>query len=143
MTENDQSRLLPRAYYSAPVAGFLASPPETILGFLVANSEMAVEPPQAPSLGCFGVPRRDAWLVEIAILKTTLQGLDGTLLPVLSILRQQCVEGLEFNARSVVRGAPRCRMGRDAPPTGMVGLRDGRRRAYKAGVCMTARAGLL
>jgi hypothetical protein len=47
---------------------------------------MAVEPPQ-----------RDAWPVEIAILKTTLQGLDGTLLPALSKLRQQCVEGLEFN----------------------------------------------
>jgi hypothetical protein len=57
MTVNDQPMLLPRAYYGAPVAGFLASPPETVLGFLVANSEMAVEPPQ-----------RDAWLQEIAIL---------------------------------------------------------------------------
>jgi hypothetical protein len=53
MTENDQSRLLPRAYYSAPMSVFLASTPETVLGFLAANSEMAVEPPQAPSLGCF------------------------------------------------------------------------------------------
>jgi hypothetical protein len=68
MTENDHSRLLPRAYYSTPVAGFLASPPETTLGFLAANSEMAVEPPQ-----------RDAWLQQIAILKNSLQGLDGTL----------------------------------------------------------------
>jgi hypothetical protein len=68
MIENDRTGLLPRAYYSAPVAGILASTPETILGFLVANSQMAVEPPQ-----------RDAWLEEIAILKTTLQGLDGTL----------------------------------------------------------------
>jgi hypothetical protein len=86
MTESDHPRLLPRAYHSAPVAGFLASTPETILGLLVANSEMAVDPPQ-----------RDAWLVEIAILKTTLQGLDGTLFPVLSRLRQRCVEELEFN----------------------------------------------
>jgi len=60
--------LLPRAYYSAPVAAFLASTPETVLGALLVNSEMAVEPPQ-----------RDAWLQEIAVLKTTLQGLDGTL----------------------------------------------------------------
>jgi hypothetical protein len=66
--ENERVTLLPRAYYSATVGEFLASTPETILGFLAANSEMAVEPPQ-----------RDAWLEEIAILKTTLQGLDGTL----------------------------------------------------------------
>jgi hypothetical protein len=68
MTENDQSRLLPRAYYSAPMSVFLVSTPETVLGTLTANSQMAVDPSQ-----------RDAWLVEIAILKTTLQGLDGTL----------------------------------------------------------------
>jgi hypothetical protein len=42
--------------------------PETVLGALLANSEMAVEPPQ-----------RDAWLQEIAILKDSLHGLDGTL----------------------------------------------------------------
>ncbi|MCL4180871.1 MAG: hypothetical protein KJ072_24375 [Verrucomicrobia bacterium] len=65
MTENDQSRLLPRAYYTATVAAFLVSTPETVLGALLVNSEMAVEPPQ-----------RDAWLQEIAVLKTTLQGLD-------------------------------------------------------------------
>jgi hypothetical protein len=68
MTQNVQTILLPRAYYSAPIGVFLAAPPETVLGALLANSEMAVEPPQ-----------RDAWLHEIAILKTTLQGLDGTL----------------------------------------------------------------
>jgi hypothetical protein len=42
--------------------------PETVLGALLANSEMAVEPPQ-----------RDAWLQELAILKDSLHGLDGTL----------------------------------------------------------------
>jgi hypothetical protein len=60
--------LLPRAYYSASIAVFLGSTPETVLGTLTANSQMAVDPPQ-----------RDAWLHEIAILKDSLQGLDGTL----------------------------------------------------------------
>ena len=42
MTENDQARLLRRACYSAPVGMFPASTPETALGALLANSEMAV-----------------------------------------------------------------------------------------------------
>jgi len=66
--ENVHAILLPRAYYSAPVAIFLASTPETVLGTLTTNCEMSVEPPQ-----------RDAWLQEIAILKAALQGLNGTL----------------------------------------------------------------
>lgn len=66
--ENQPNIRLPRSYYSASVADFLVSTPETILGVLTANSEMAVEPPQ-----------RDAWLQEIDILKTTLERLDGTL----------------------------------------------------------------
>ena len=78
MTENDHPILLPRAYYSASVAVFLASSPETVLGTLASNSEMAVEPPQAPSLGCFGGPRRDAWLREIAILRSLLQNAHET-----------------------------------------------------------------
>ncbi len=68
MLPDDQPRLLARAYYSAPVGMFLESSPETIVGALTANSEMAVEPSQ-----------RDAWLQEIEILKATLQGMDGTL----------------------------------------------------------------
>lgn len=68
MREDEHAVLLPRAYYSAPVGVFLASAPETVLGALLANSEMAIEPPQ-----------RDAWLQEIAILRTTLQGLEGAL----------------------------------------------------------------
>ncbi len=60
--------LLPRAYYGATITVFLDSTPEAVLGALLANSEMAVEPPQ-----------RDAWLQEIAILKAALQGLTGTL----------------------------------------------------------------
>ena len=66
--EVERAMLLPRAYYCVPVGEFLVSAPETILGFLVANSEMAVEPSQW-----------DAWLQETVVLKTTLQGLDGTL----------------------------------------------------------------
>lgn len=68
MTTNDKTELLPRAYYSAPVRAFLAATPEAVLGALLANSEMAVEPTQ-----------RDAWFQEIEILKTALQELDGTL----------------------------------------------------------------
>ncbi|HOX04423.1 MAG TPA: DUF2075 domain-containing protein [Candidatus Paceibacterota bacterium] len=68
--------LLPRAYYSAPVAIFLASTCDTVLGRLAANSEMAVEPPQ-----------RDAWLQEIAILKEALHDLPGTLFLEFSIPR--------------------------------------------------------
>ena len=68
MMENVHAILLPRAYYSAPVAIFLASTPETVLGTLTTNCEMSVEPPQ-----------RDAWLQEIAILKAALQGLNGPL----------------------------------------------------------------
>jgi hypothetical protein len=66
--ENKHVMLLPRAYYSAPIDVFLVSTPETVLGALLAHSEMAVEPPQ-----------RDAWLQEIAILKDALHGLDGML----------------------------------------------------------------
>lgn len=60
--------LLPRAYYVATVEVFLAATPETVLGTLTGNSDMAVKPAQ-----------RDAWLEEIGILKATLPGLAGTL----------------------------------------------------------------
>ena len=42
MTLDAHSMLLPRAYYGAPVGVFLASTSETVLGALLANSEMAV-----------------------------------------------------------------------------------------------------
>jgi hypothetical protein len=63
-----KSQLLPRAYYSASLDGFLGATPETILGSLTANSTMAVDPAQSA-----------AWLQQIAILKPALQGLEGTL----------------------------------------------------------------
>ena len=65
---HESSVLLPRAYYVAKVELFLAAMPETILGTLTGNSEMAVEPAQ-----------RNAWLEQIAILKATLSGLAGIL----------------------------------------------------------------
>lgn len=68
LMENEHVILLPRAYYCAPISAFLDSTAEMVLGALLSNSEMAVEPPQ-----------RDAWLQEIAILKGALQGLEGTL----------------------------------------------------------------
>jgi len=51
MMESERAILLPRAYYSAAITAFLVSTPEMVLGALLTNSEIAVEPPQ-----------RDAWL---------------------------------------------------------------------------------
>ena len=60
--------LLARAYYVASVEVFLKATPETVLGTLTANSDMAVEPLQ-----------RNAWLAQFGVLKTALSGLTGTL----------------------------------------------------------------
>jgi hypothetical protein len=68
MIEVNLPRVLPRAYYTAPVADFLTSSSETILGTLTTNSDFAVDQSQ-----------RDAWLQEIAILRKSLAGLNGTL----------------------------------------------------------------
>src|ERR1019366_5295131 len=46
---------------------FIGETPESILGALTVRSGFAVDPPQ-----------RDAWLGEIAILKSALAGIDGT-----------------------------------------------------------------
>jgi hypothetical protein len=56
------------AYYAADVAKFLAASPLEVVGALATNSSFAVEPPQ-----------RDAWLVEIEILKLALEGISGAL----------------------------------------------------------------
>jgi hypothetical protein len=56
------------AYYAAPVFDFLAESTEAIVGLLTTRSSFAVEPAQ-----------RDAWLGEIAILKTALIAVDGML----------------------------------------------------------------
>lgn len=57
-----------RSYYSAGVAEFLVTPPESVLGVLTARSTFSVDPLQ-----------RDAWLVEVEVLKTALLNLDGTI----------------------------------------------------------------
>lgn len=58
----------PRAYYAAPVTQFLTTSLEEVLGHLVSRSPFGAEPLQ-----------RDAWNVEIAILKQALSGVDGAL----------------------------------------------------------------
>jgi hypothetical protein len=58
---------VPTAYYAATVADFIGEATESILGTLTSRSTFAVEPPQ-----------RDAWLAEIAILRTALAGIDGS-----------------------------------------------------------------
>jgi hypothetical protein len=58
---------VPAAYYAAGAADFIGETPESILGALTTRSAFAVDPPQ-----------RDAWLGEVAILKTALTGIDGT-----------------------------------------------------------------
>ena len=52
-----------RAYYSRDVSGFLDSSPDEILGVLTRNSAFAIEGTQ-----------RDAWLMQIQLLATSLQG---------------------------------------------------------------------
>src|SRR5262245_34679961 len=54
------------AWYVALADDFIADSPESVLGVLSARSTFSVDPPQ-----------RDAWLAEIAILKSALRGLDG------------------------------------------------------------------
>jgi Uncharacterized conserved protein (DUF2075) len=58
---------VPTAYYAADVADFIFETHESILGALTARSAFAVEPSQ-----------RDAWLGEIAVLKTALLDVKGS-----------------------------------------------------------------
>ena len=55
-----------REYYSDSIADFLASSPETILGKLARENAFALEQSQ-----------REAWLIEIDILKAILPGREG------------------------------------------------------------------
>jgi hypothetical protein len=56
------------AYYSADVATFLHTTPESVLGLITSNTTFAVESTQ-----------RDAWLGQIKVLKTALVGIQGTI----------------------------------------------------------------
>lgn len=64
----ESQTLLPRACYVAAVNDFLVATPETVLGVLLANSEMSVEPTQ-----------RNAWVEQIELLKVAVRGRQGTL----------------------------------------------------------------
>lgn len=57
-----------RAYYSDPIAAFLAKSSETIIGELANSNEFALT-----------MTQRDAWGMEISILKSALIGLSGHL----------------------------------------------------------------
>jgi hypothetical protein len=58
---------IPAAYYTAGIATFMADATETILGALSVRS------------GTVEASQRDAWVAEIAVLKTALAACDGTL----------------------------------------------------------------
>ncbi len=73
---NQACPVLPRAYYVASVGVFLDAAPEAVLGSLAAHSEFAVEQSQ-----------RDAWVSQVAILKSVLPGLAGVLFLEYSIPR--------------------------------------------------------
>ena len=55
------------AYYAADVAKFAGDSSDAILGGMTANSDFAVEPAQ-----------RDAWVIQIKVLKSALVGIEGT-----------------------------------------------------------------
>lgn len=54
------------AYYAADVAKFIATTPDTILGSITANSAFAIDAAQ-----------RDAWVMQIDVLKLALEGVEG------------------------------------------------------------------
>jgi hypothetical protein len=58
----------PNAYYAADVPTFIGATSDAILGGLAANSEFAVDPAQ-----------RDAWVMQIEVLKPALTGVEGTI----------------------------------------------------------------
>lgn len=56
------------AYYVADVATFIGTTSDEVLGAITANSAFAVDPSQ-----------RDAWVMQIAVLKPALAGVKGTI----------------------------------------------------------------
>ena len=56
------------AYYVADVAAFIGTTSDEILGVITANSAFSVDPSQ-----------RDAWVMQIAVLKPALAGVEGTI----------------------------------------------------------------
>lgn len=91
-----------RAYYSDSIGGFLKAEPDAILGALVRSSPFDIDAAQ-----------RDAWLVEIEILKSALEGRVGSIFFEFSIPRMgrridavvlldACIFVLEFKVGSKV-----------------------------------------
>ena len=58
-----------RAWYGASISEFISAEPQTVLGRLAQNGDFALIPTQ-----------RDAWLVQIDVLRKSLVGLEGTVL---------------------------------------------------------------
>jgi hypothetical protein len=79
---------IPRAWYSASISEFVAADSESIVGSLTTHSEFAVVPSQ-----------RDAWLQEVALLKSALPGLDGSVFVEFSIPRM----GRRIDAVVIIR----------------------------------------
>ena len=57
-----------RSWYSASIADFLLADPEAVLGQLTVNCDFSLDPNQ-----------RDAWIAEIEILRSQLNGINGSL----------------------------------------------------------------
>lgn len=57
-----------RSWYSASIADLLLADPEAVLGQLTVNCDFALDPNQ-----------RDAWIAEIEILRSQLNGINGSL----------------------------------------------------------------
>ena len=62
------SHFASNAYYAEDVATFIRTKYDAVLGRIVANNTFAVDPEQ-----------RDAWLMEIEVLKHALAGVEGTI----------------------------------------------------------------
>jgi hypothetical protein len=67
---------LSRAWYGTTIEEFLRTEPERVLGILALNGEFALLPTQ-----------RDAWMVQMVVLASSLNGLTGSLLLEFSIPR--------------------------------------------------------
>ncbi len=61
-----QSDTVSTAYYAADIASFIATSPDEILGTIAANSAFSIDPSQ-----------RDAWVIQIEVLKPALVNTEG------------------------------------------------------------------
>jgi hypothetical protein len=61
-------RTLPRAWYEASIAEFVAAAPEFVVGVLTASSGLAVVPEQA-----------HAWVQQVTLLQPTVRGIAGSI----------------------------------------------------------------